>query len=413
MKQSGLILLLIISLGLGCDIKNKAEQTESTNYLSIGIWRGAIRTQGIDIPFQFDVQENDGKYTIFLINDSERIPLDDISISNDSIHVPMYVFDATIHAKIGKDKLVGVWVKNYADDYIVPFEAKLGDIPRFIVDSSAPVANFEGEWEVDFIEEKTVEKAIGVFKQSGNRATGTFLLSTGDYRFLEGVVDGEVMKLSCFDGTHAYLFEATLQENGEISGEFWSGKSWHQQWTAKHNDSFELPDPYSLSFIKEGYDTFEINFPNTEGKQIQLTDEKYKDKIVVVQVLGTWCPNCLDETSFFVDWQKRNKDKKVEFIGLAFEYKDDPQYAITRINRMKSKLDINYEILIAGSTQKESKEKALPMLNRIISFPTTIILDKHHKVRKIHVGFSGPGTGYYYEKYVEEFNLFMDKLLAE
>ena len=80
---------------------------------------------------------------------------------------------------------------------------------------------------------------------------------------------------------------------------------------------------------------------------------------------------------------------------------------------MKEKLGVNYEVLIAGTTSQESKDAALPMLNKIMSFPTSIILDRQHKVRKIHTGFSGPGTGEYYENYVEEFNLLMDKLLSE
>ena len=413
MKQSGVFFLFIIFLVLGCESNKKKELSSSTNYLSVGIWRGVLKPQGVEIPFQFDVQEDDGVYTIYLINDTERIPLDEVTIQNDSIHVPMYIFDATIHAKIEGNKLVGVWVKNYSDDYIVPFEAILGDSQRFALNSTVPTTSFDGKWEVNFIEESGIEKAIGVFIQRDNKATGTFLTPTGDYRFLEGVVDGNVMKLSCFDGTHAYLFEATMQENGEISGEFWSGKSWHQRWIAKRNDGFELPDPYAMTYFKNAKEPFDFEFPNTEGEFVRLSDDRYKDKVVVVQILGTWCPNCMDETSFFLDWNKRNSDKEVQFIGLAFEYKDDPQYAISRINKMKQKLGIDYEILIAGSTSAESKAKALPMLNRIISFPTTIILDRQHNVRQIHVGFSGPGTGIYFEKYVDEFDRFMEKLAAE
>ena len=383
---------------------------ESAGQLSTGHWRGVLKPQGIEIPFQFDVQKIDGIYTIMLMNAEERIPLDEVTFSNDSLHIPLYIFDATIHAKLTADKLTGVWVKNYADDYIVPFEATFGNDPRFTVVKAGQYASFDGKWEVDFIDAAGDEKAIGVFKQSENKVTGTFLTPTGDYRFLEGVVDGDVMKLSCFDGTHAYLFEATMMENGEISGEYWSGKSWHQQWKAKRNDAFQLPDPDAMTYMKAGYDSFDFKFLNTTGEFVQLSDERFKDKVVVVQILGTWCPNCMDETRFFTDWRKRNIGKDVEFIGLAFEQKDDPDYAITRINKMKEKLGVDYEILIAGTTNPNSKAGALPMLNKIISFPTSIILDKQHKVRKIHTGFSGPGTGEYYEKYVEEFNLFIEKL---
>jgi peroxiredoxin len=168
-----------------------------------------------------------------------------------------------------------------------------------------------------------------------------------------------------------------------------------------------------MTFMKEGYNDFELKFSNTSGDLVQLSDARYNDKIVIVQILGTWCPNCMDETTFYVDWLKNNKSRGVEIIGLAFESKADPAYANARINKMKQKMGIEYEVLFAGTTSEESRAKALPMLNKIMSFPTSIILDKNHKVREIHPGFSGPGTGEYYEKFVEEFDLMMDKLIEE
>ena len=57
------------------------------------------------------------------------------------------------------------------------------------------------------------------------RVTGTFLTETGDYRYLEGVVDGDSLKLSCFDGSHAFLFHAALDQDS-FRGRFWSGTHW-------------------------------------------------------------------------------------------------------------------------------------------------------------------------------------------
>jgi hypothetical protein len=103
----------------------------------------------------------------------------------------------------------------------------------------------------------------------------------------------------------------------------------------------------------------------------------------------------------------------VEIIGLAYERKDDFEYASSRIRKMKEKLAVPYEVLIAGTADKEAAAKTLPMLNHILSFPTTIFIDRKGAIRKIHTGFSGPGTGAYYTQFVEEFNTLMDKLLHE
>ncbi|MCK5104166.1 MAG: redoxin domain-containing protein, partial [Cyclobacteriaceae bacterium] len=340
MKRLIFIFCVSIILISACNPRKEQGQNESIVSLQTGTWKGVVKPQGIEIPFIVTVEESGGKYVIELINAKERIPLDEVIIDNDSIHIPLFIFDATIHAKIEDDKMNGIWVKNYAEDYIIPFEAFFENKDRFLIQNQNSKASFDGKWEVDFIIEGGIDKAIGVFKQQENKLTGTFLLPTGDYRFLEGVVDGDMMKLSCFDGTHAYLFEAHMLKNGQVEGEFWSGKSWHQKWTAKRNDDFELPDPYAMTFIKDGYDKFEIKFPNTSGELIKLTDSKFTDKVVVVQILGTWCANCMDETIFYTNWYKKNKGREVEIIGLAFERKADKDYAISRINKMKKKLGV-------------------------------------------------------------------------
>ena len=53
------------------------------------------------------------------------------------------------------------------------------------------------------------------------------------------------------------------------------------------------------------------------------------------------------------------------------------------------------------------------MLNKVIGFPTTIIIDKKGKIRETHTGFSGPGTGKYYAEWVNDFERLIDKLLNE
>jgi len=157
----------------------------------------------------------------------------------------------------------------------------------------------------------------------------------------------------------------------------------------------------------------EFSFPGLDGKPISLTDKKYQGKVVVLQLFGTWCPNCMDETKFLTNWYDNNKNRGVEIIGLAYEVKDDFDYAKTRVQKMKDKYNIGYDFVIAGTSERGNAAKSLPMLNHVMSFPTAIIIDKKGKVRNIHTGFSGPATGGYYLDYVQEFNVLMDELLAE
>ena len=408
------IIIFGISAGLlsACTYSTKQEKRKPDTFLEEGIWRGVLKPQGIEVPFLFNVEESEGDYSFLLMNGEERMILDDIVIKDDSLHAQLFVFDATIHAKIEDNKLHGIWVKNDVPNFMIPFSAAFGDKHRFKIESRKPYISFDGKWEVDFIKENnSIEKAIGMFSQNEQKLTGTFLTSTGDYRYLEGVVEGNAMKLSSFDGVNALLFEADMLGNGEISGELWNLTDRHEKWTAKRNDNFELMDTYAITFLKEAYETFNVKFPNTSGDLITLTNMRYKDKIVIVQILGTWCPNCIDETKFLVDWYKSNKDRGIEILGIAFEKNADVKYAASRVNKWKEKLGIEYAVLIAGIPG--SRSEALPMLNEVVTFPTTIILDKQHKVRQIKSGFFGPGSGVYYEKFVDDFNFLIDKLDEE
>lgn len=196
-------------------------------------------------------------------------------------------------------------------------------------------------------------------------------------------------------------------------GWFSSSLLYKESWEAIKDEKAELPDADSLTFLNEGFSSFDFSFPNTKNELISLSDENYKDKIVLVQILGSWCPNCMDESRFLSKWLKENPESGVEIIGLAFEKSIDPDFAFPKIDKMRKRFGMNYEVLLAGTNEKEDAGKALPMLDEIRSFPTTIYLDKNHKVRKIHTGFSGPGTGEYYAKFAEDFDRFMKLLASE
>jgi thiol-disulfide isomerase/thioredoxin len=135
----------------------------------------------------------------------------------------------------------------------------------------------------------------------------------------------------------------------------------------------------------------------------------------LVQLMGSYCPNCLDETKFYSKFYEANKDKGLEIIALAFENAKSEEKAIRGIKRMKARVGMNYPILLAqiGTNDKGKAQEKMPMLNKVLSYPTTIIIDKKGKVRKIHTGFNGPATGDKYVTFQKEFYTFMDTLLSE
>lgn len=391
-----------------------------------GTYRAVLKTRGGDLPFGLTIQPaaDAGTYSVFALNGTERLAMDPATVQGDSIRIPMALFESELVAKIDGNALRGVWRRRRTAQQVqtLPFTAQLGPTYRFVadapgVDSPAAQTNVAGKWATDF-GTKTgrvdTVNAVGVFSQTGNRVSGTFLTPTGDYRYLDGNVVGDSLLLSCFDGSHLFLFRAKHDPQAKtLTGGFWSGVSGYEPWVARLDLNAQLPDPARLTYLKSGAKTLGVAFPEPNGTVVSLTDPRFKGKVTIVQILGSWCPNCMDETAFLSPWYKRNRVRGIEVLGLAFERSPQMVESGPKIERMKQRYKIDYPVVLAGTNDKAQASRALPDLNAVVAFPTTLFIDKKGQVRHIHTGFSGPGTGVYYDQYIEEFNRLVDKLLAE
>ncbi|MFD2786666.1 TlpA family protein disulfide reductase [Hymenobacter rubripertinctus] len=420
---AGLALAAVACQSNSTTSETTAAPDAAASGLSAGTWRGVLSTQGQEIPFLFDVATAGGSPTVTLRNGEERLKLDEITTAGDSTTIRLGVFDAALVVRAdGTDKLQGAWVKYDAGKpYRVPFAAEKGAQPLFPVMADQKALSFDGTWKVTFKDEEgKTYPAVGVFTQTPAGITGTFLTSTGDYRYLSGQVDGNTMKLSTFDGSHGFLFTGNkLSDTNSdtitlINGDFYSGLSGHETWTATLDPTAKLPDANALTGMKPGQKKLDFKFPSIAGGTLSPTDAKYQGKVVVVQMLGSWCPNCMDETNFLAPWYEQNKQRGVEIIGLGYERaSDDEATAKRKLTKMKQRLNVGYDLALAGVADKDAAGKTLPQIQKVLAFPTTIFLDKKGEVRTIHTGFSGPGTGKYYEQEKADFNKTIDQLLAE
>jgi thiol-disulfide isomerase/thioredoxin len=206
------------------------------------------------------------------------------------------------------------------------------------------------------------------------------------------------MMMSAFDGAHALVFQAELSSDGTlVNGTFCGGPSWKGEWTAIRNDTVTLPDPSTLTFLKPGYERIDFAFPDLSGKLVSLSDLQFLGKPVIVQIIGSWCPNCMDETRYLAEVYRQYQDKDLKIIALCYE-SDNFAASVKAIERFKNDIGADYTFLYAGVSNKRKASETLPMLNRILSFPTTIFINRDGRIDKIFTGFSGPGTGRYYEE---------------
>ncbi|PWS26096.1 hypothetical protein DHW03_14960 [Pedobacter yonginense] len=416
-------LLPIVALSLffqnsQAQTKNKQVSNYGVNdkkFVAAGNWRGAFKIKpGVEVPFNFDIAGKDANnLNLVFLNAEERFLGGQVTQTADSLFVKLDQFDNELAFKIAGDSLVGVLRKQDQSGRPLAVVAERGKTYRFKPEGIAPAGDFSGTYDVVFKSQTgNDEKAVGVFKQVGNKITGTFLRITGDSRYLEGSVEGNNFSLSSFIGSSPSYYKGTFSKDGTLNGEVVSARG-NQPFTGTQNKNAALPDANKLTFLKEGYKTLDFSFPDVNGKKIALSDEKFKNKVVILTITGTWCPNCVDEASFIAPWYKENRNRGVEVIGIHYERQTDSAYVKKVLTRFREKFGIEYDQVIAGTPDKQLVAKSLPALSNFLSFPTTIIINKKGEVARIHTGYSGPATGKYYTDFVKEFNDEIDGLLKQ
>lgn len=387
--------------------------------LEEGMWSFEMDLGTEKLPFYCEYRAQDTSFTI--INATERIVCKPVCFTGDSIYFTTPVFQNIFRLKKNSNaSLEGYWYNtSKGPDYKIPVKAATtNERPSTY---SLPTVSGQ-KWEVRFGTGDNSEPAIGVFNwfekldknSSQSPMTGTFMTETGDYRFLEGKIGNGLFYLSCFDGGHAFLFKGRYNDKRDsIYGEFYSGIHHQDIWVAKRNDLTKLRNPDSITVLKPDYEGMAFNFPNLKGEMVQYPSKRFEGKVTIVEIMGSWCPNCMDQTRFMQRIKEKYESKGLEVVALCFERSADFEKSVAAVNKMRTNLGANYEFLIAGTANKNDASKVLPMLSCICSYPTTIYIDKKGKVRKIYTGFYGPSTGLYYNHYTEQTENFIASLLME
>ena len=260
--------------------------------------------------------------------------------------------------------------------------------------------NLAGKWRVVFNPgTQNEEVLVGVFEQKiSNLVTGSFLSETGDYRYLNGYVANGKLHLQTYTGYWAFVVEADLNGSNEMSGVFYSGGKSRSPFKAIKDETVQLRDESSLTYlIKRDEPVLLKDLIKMNGRKttVDLATEK---QLTLIQIMGTWCPNCLDETKLLQELQAEYGSKGLCVLALAFEVGADTKKQRVRLKNWMKSMDVTYPVYLAGTSSKDVASARFPMLNGIMSFPTALLVDQQGKIIAIHTGFSGPATG---EAYIE------------
>jgi thiol-disulfide isomerase/thioredoxin len=386
-----------------------------------GTWNAWLDSPGGKLAFVLDfTTDADGAHA-YLVNGSGRTEASRFALDRDAVTLWFDPYDSHFDARLTTPtQLDGQWAKRTGPKQwtVMPFHARSP-----FENSGTYSKQVYGRWSVQF--EKSSERAVAVIEERlvphprykslelPRGVNATFLTTLGDYRYLIGsmATDGSHLELSCFDGAHAFLFKAELKPNGTLEGDFWSGDTWHETWTAVRDDNANLPDPFELTKWNGKRSLASISFPSLDGHEWSLDMMPGKAKLIVA--FGSWCPNCNDEAEFLHELDEKYHSRGLSIVGLAFELTGDFARDAKQVQIYADRHKLSFPLLIAGTSDKEAASKAFPLLDKIRAYPTTIFLHADGRVRAVHQGYSGPATGAEHAKLREDFERLIDELLAE
>ena len=309
--------------------------------------------------------------------------------------------------------LVGEWMgegveRIWRGDWVDSLRIKEYRVPLEIAPIKNKIARGGNEensvWDTDLGKLKMVQK--------GDSIAATFLTSTGDYRYQAGEINPETsrFKIGNFDGVHLFSFEGTIKQDSITNGVFKSGTHYTTNWSGVRSTTNRVNwsanqewNPQSNVFI-EGV--------NSGGEREVWTRERLREsgyKVLIVDVMGTWCPNCMDEARLLTELCEDYPEMIV--VSMAFE-RSVGEEALERIADFKEEMRLPWEVLLGGIANKRIADSTLSFMGGVKSFPTTAFIPVEGDP-VIHSGFSGPATGESYEEEVVFFRNTIESLIRE
>jgi thiol-disulfide isomerase/thioredoxin len=384
----------------------------------VGEYRAVLETPGGELPFILLLEKGPGGLRGRVMNGGEKIEIPLVRLEGNRVVMEFTHYDSLIEAeRLGRDKgrrLRGRWTKRSgaATTVSLPFSAEPYSGHRFsphlqVTSEVLTHPPIGGRWAVKFSGDE--DGAVGIFQPGeGHMLEGTVLTTTGDYRYLAGSYEHGLLRLSCFDGTHAFLLSARVESDGSLRGDFWSGAKWHQAWTAKRDEKASLPDGFGLTRIRSPGRVRGLTFRDLEGRERALGDGGLMGKATIIEVFGSWCPNCHDAAKLLVELERTYGPRGLRVVGLAFEATDDPR----QVRRYAERHGVTYPMLMGGRADKREASTALPVIDRVRAFPTFLFVDGEGVVRSVYTGFTGPAGGAEHERLRGQFRRVIEELLA-
>src|SRR5262245_6905917 len=317
-----------------------------------GMWRGTVELQeGISVPFRMHLDFSGAKPTGYFLIGAEKTLIPEISRDGDSVTFAFSEYSAEMRGVWNGRQLTGSYVRIRSDgNKTLKFAAFPEDLPRAEpVEGSgfaAPVGNYQVFFQgTDKVDDTTVAKFWG----ERDTVYGTFIAPDGDYGLLEGTASRKAVQLSRFTGWQAIAI--VLEPQGETwSGTFYAASNAKPRpFILKRRADLNIETPPAMrTSMKNPKSEFAFSCVSLSGDTVRQSDDRFKGKALIADIMGTWCHNCLDEAPVLQRLQDRFGGQGLEVVGLSFEITDDPALAKKNLQLYKDRFGLTYPLLFCG-----------------------------------------------------------------
>jgi len=375
-----------------------------------GLWDATVTINGRVIPFRMEFAADTTGVTGTFFNGEERFTSTGGKFENGSLTIDWEQYLSRLQAAFHDGILTGSYTQGGRRGGTFSFEARPHSAAR-PPDPGAP--SIGGLWELEGIRSGKGESTWRfIVQQSGGEISAAILRVDGDTGALTGTYRQGKFELSHFDGARASVMEVTLSKDGTLDV-VTDGKTHLTAVRPAEARARNLPPPDDFNRhtgVKDPKEPFRFSFPDLTGHLVSNTDARFRGKVVLVEITGSWCPNCHDEAPFLVDLYKKYHEQGLEIVSLSFEESDQLRNP-TRLRAFVRKYGIEFPVLVCGRPE-DAKDKLTQAVNWD-AWPTTFFLDRQGLVRQVHAGFPSSPSGDLYREAVQEFKGQVERLIAE
>jgi thiol-disulfide isomerase/thioredoxin len=416
-RIAGVLLAMLLAMLLAA--ARAAAPTPAGAPTSIaGLWDATVGYGEIQVPFEFGIAQDATGVSGWFFNGDERVVSDSGSFESGRLLLEFPAYGRRIDAQLGTDGLLngsygppaaGSTLRTY------PFAARRAPAAHATARVKAP--SIEGLWIVTAEGGKAGEKSWRfIVHQSGPSVRAAILRVDGDTGALTGSWQDGRFLLSHFDGARPLLIEvrpapddtlAILLRNSNGTTATLAG---YRAADARARGIPDAADPSAHTSVRDPNEPFQFSFPDLDGRIVSNTDGRFQGKVIVIDVAGSWCPNCHDEAPFLEALYRKYHRRGLEIVTLSFE--EPEQYANpVRLRAFVHDFGLEYTVLLAGTL--DDLHAKLPQAVNLDAYPTTFFIGRDGRVKSVHSGFAAAATGNFNRELKQDFTSTIEKLLAQ